>query len=147
LVDIVALDPGVTTGVAVYNNDVFRSFHIEPRKYPHPHEALYDMLCTMNPKTIVYEVFHHRQNMSGVVFTGVEYIGVIELVGQINCLEIVRITPSDGKGFWDDRKLRAIRVHNPGHIHANDAMRILLRHKMKDPLWMENILPILKETL
>jgi len=147
-VDVVALDPGVTTGIATYvhvkGEDEFRSFHIEPRKYQHPHEALYDVLCALNPKKIVYEVFHHRQNMSNVVFTGVEYIGVIELVGQLRCLDIVKITPSDGKGFWDDRKLKVIGAHNPGHVHANDAMRVLLRDKMKDQLWMESILPTLK---
>jgi hypothetical protein len=150
-VEIVALDPGVTTGVATYQfvngKDIFRSFHIEPRIYPHPHETLYDMLCALGEKTLIYEAFHFRQGMDGAVFTGVEYIGVIELVGQLNCLEVVKITPSDGKGFWDDKKLRAIGAHKPGHIHANDAMRVLLRHKMKDQLWMEKILPILKEKL
>lgn len=147
-VEVMALDPGVTTGVAAYEvvkgKEIFRSFHIEPRKYPHPHETLYDMICAIEPKKIVYETFHFRQGMDGAVFTGVEYIGVIELAAQLKCLEVVKITPSDGKGFWDDRKLRAIEVFNPGHVHANDAMRVLLRDKMKDQLWMDIILPTLK---
>ncbi len=144
MTEIAAFDPGVMTGIAAFDGKEFRSFQIEPRLYPHPHEALFDTLSGMQPETIIYEAFHFRQNMKGVVFTGVEYIGVIELFAQLNYIPVIVITPSDGKGFWDDRKLKAIGVHNPGHIHANDAMRLILRHKMKDGLWMGPILQQLK---
>lgn len=144
MMDIIALDPGVTTGIARLDSGEFKSFELRADKYPHPHEALYDVLSSMQPKTIIYEAFHFRQNMKGVEFKGIEYIGVIELYAQLNCLEVIKITPSDGKGFWDDRKLKAMGVHNPGHPHGNDAMRILFRHKMKDPVWMEEALEKLK---
>lgn len=145
MTEIVALDPGVTTGIATFDDNKFRSFHLEPRKYPHPHESLYDTLSALQPKKIIYEAFHFRQNMKGVVFTGVEYIGVIELYAQLHYIEVIIITPSDGKGFWDDKKLKVIGVHNPGHVHGNDAMRLILRYKMKDTLWMQSVLPKLKE--
>lgn len=147
-VDIVALDPGTTTGVATFEDRRYRSFHIRPDEYPHPHEALYDMLSNLQPKIVIYEQFHFRQGMTGVVFTGVEYIGVIELYCQLKYTDKVLITPSSGKGFWEDRKLKAIDVHNPGHVHGNDAMRLLLTYQMKnDEIFRENILRKLKDNL
>lgn len=145
MVDIVSLDPGTTTGITVYEDERFRSFQLRPDLYPHPHESLFDTLSSLRPKKVIYEAFHFRQNMKGVVFTGVEYIGIIELYAQLNCLEAIVITPSDGKGFWDDKKLKAIGVHNPGHPHANDSTRLMLRHLMKDKIFMDKMLPFLKD--
>lgn len=147
-IDIVALDPGTTTGLATKEDDLYRSFHIRPDEFPHPHEALYDLLCNLQPKKVIYEPFHFRQNMDGAVFTGIEYIGVIELFCQLKYVEAVTITPSYGKAFWDDKKLKAIGRHNKGHVHGNDAMRLLLSYLMKhDPIFKEGILPVLRDNL
>ena len=144
MADICALDPGTTTGFATKTSDEYRSFEVRADLYPHPHETLYDVLSALQPKTIIYEAFHFRQIMKGVVFTGVEYIGVIELYAQLNCLEVIKITPSDGKGFWDDKKLKVMGVYNIGHPHGNDAMRLLFRHRMKNKIWMEEATEKLK---
>ncbi len=147
-VDIVALDPGTTTGIATKENDQYKSFHIRPDQFPHPHEALYDMLSNLQPKLVIYEAFHFRQGMTGVVFTGLEYIGVIELFCQLKYINKELITPSYGQGFWDDRKLEAIGVRNKGHIHANDAMRLIMSYQMKhDPIFRDTTLQKLKENL
>lgn len=146
--DFVSLDPGTNTGIASLEGEEYRSFQVEPTRFPHPHEALFDILSELQPKTLIYEAFHHRQGQLGAVFDGVEYIGVIELYGQFKCIEIIKITPSTGKAFWDDKKLKALGLHKPGKPHANDALRLLLTHRMAvDPIWKDNILHVLKEKL
>lgn len=147
-VEIVALDPGTTTGIATYEAGKYQAWQIRPDQHLHPHEMLYDVLCALEPKKLAYEAFHFRQGMDGAVFTGVEYIGVIKLFTQLKYVEIVEITPSDGKGFWDNKKLVAIGVYQKGLPHGMDATRVLLRHQMKsDPSFMQTMLPILKENL
>jgi hypothetical protein len=147
-VEIVALDPGTTTGLATKTGDDYKSFHIRPDMFAHPHEALYDLLCNLQPKIVIYEPFHFRSNMDGAVFTGIEYIGVIELYCQLKYVEVITITPAYGQAFWDDRKLKAIGRHNKNHVHGNDAMRLLLSYLMKnDNDFRNKILQILKENL
>lgn len=147
-VEYMSLDPGVTTGVATYGDGKYQAWQMRPGNYSHPHEMLYDMMCNVLPKTVIYEAFHFRQGMDGAVFTGVEYIGIIELYSQLKYSELIKITPSDGKGFWDNKKLAAIGVYQKGLPHGMDAMRILLRHRMKaEPGFMNTVLPLLKENL
>lgn len=148
-VDYISLDPGATIGIASLASNVdYRSFQLEPNKFPHPHEMLFDVLSEFQPKAIIYEAFHHRQGQLGAVFVGVEYIGVIELYGQLKCIEIIKVTPSTGKAFWNDAKLKALGLYRPGKPHANDAMRILLYHRMAvDLIWRDEILLVLKDKL
>lgn len=149
MVDIVAFDPGTTTGIAHVTKDAFQSFELRPADYPHPHEILYDTISTLGPKKIVYESFQFRSGQLGAVYEGVEYIGVIELYGQTKCLEITKQTPGYGKsGFWDDRKLKVLGVHKPGKPHANDAMRHLLTFKSHiEPEFMKRVLEKFREQL
>jgi len=147
-VEIASLDPGTTTGISTFDGGDFRSFQIRPDQYPHPHESLFDVMSELKPKVVLYEAFHFRQDKTGAIFTGVEYIGVIELWAQLNYVEKVIISPSDGKGFWTNDKLKAINLYNQAHPHANDATRILLRHLMKtDKKWFDDVLKIFKEKL
>jgi len=147
-VDICALDPGVTTGLATATDDHYTSFELKAGDYPHPHEMLFDTLSNLEPKKIIYESFQFRQAQLGAVFKGVEYIGVIELYAQLKCIEVIIQSPSDGKAFWDDKKLRALGVYKPGKPHANDAIRHLLTYRGKqDPEFLDFALRILKEKL
>ena len=147
-IDIVALDPGTTTGVAIYGDEGYRALEIKPDTYPHAHESLYDLLCSLDPKIVVYEKFLFRQSQTGVVFRGVEYIGVIELYAQLHYKEVYKISPSDGKAFWDNKKIRALDLWVASSPHAMDATRILLTHRMRtEPQFKEDILQILKHKL
>jgi hypothetical protein len=82
------------------------------------------------------------------VFTGVEYIGVIELYAQQHNVSITKITPADGKGFWNDKKIKALGLWIPGCPHGMDALRLLLTYKMKWNLeWKLDTLGRLRERL
>lgn len=148
-VEIASLDPGITIGVATLESDgLLKAFQICPDDYPHPHELLFDLLSNLSPKKLVYESFLFRQGMEGAVYKGLEYIGVAELYAQLKCLKIIKISPSDGKGFWDNRKLNAIGAYQSRLPHGMDAMRVLLRYRMKSDVgFMPSVLPIFKENL
>lgn len=148
---IAAFDPGVTTGIAIYDNEAdqgtnrYRAFQVRPDLYPNPHDTLYEVINTINPDLIIYEPFHFRQGKTGAVFTGIEYIGILQLWQQRNKRQIKIITPSDGKGFWSDAKIRRLGLWHSAATHAMDAIRILLRHLMKDKEWLARKLPLLRD--
>lgn len=133
MVDIVALDPGLTIGITtVTNRYSYRHNQLTPANFPHPHETLFDLLSSLQPKKIIYERFDFRAAKNGVVLKGVEFIGVIELYAQLKCIECTAISPSTGKAFWNNDKLKALGVYRPGMPHANDATRLALTHQMAD---------------
>ena len=143
---IVALDPGVTTGVAVFTpTGIIMN---EWRYDTAPHARIYHALDILKPKLVISEAFHFRQDKTGAVFTGVEYIGVIKCFCQQNGVEHIEMTPGQGKGFWDNRKIKALGWWKPSAPHAIDAMRILLTHLMNtDEKWKSAVLAQLKEKL
>jgi len=149
---IVALDPGVTTGIATYQskligNDRFRAFEMDSKVFTEPHWALAQMLVAMHPTLILYEAFVFRQDKTGAVFTGVEFIGVIELVAQRYDREIKKVPTARG-GFWDNKKIKAVGLYIPGKPHAMDATRLLLTWLMKnDEEWRAQTLEKLKQVL
>lgn len=144
---IIALDPGVTTGVAI-NTELGDFLTTQWRFEVEPHLDIYEVLEILKPDLVLSEAFHFRQDKTGAVFTGVEYIGVIKYFCQRHNVQHIEITPGQGKGFWDNHKIKALGLWRPSAPHAMDAMRILLTHLMKtDSDWKEQTLAKLKETL
>ena len=147
--NIVALDPGLTIGICIFNElGEYEQRQLKPMEYPHPHETVFDVLSEIDPKVIIYERFDFRAAKNGVVLAGVEFIGVIELYAQIKCLGITKISPSDGKAFWTDNKLRMLDLYKRGMPHANDATRIMNTFRMKtDPVWKKQIIEELRQSI
>lgn len=146
---IAAFDPGATIGICIFNgSDKYEQRQLVPSEYPHPHETIYDVLSEIKPSVIVYERFDFRAAKNGAVLIGVEYIGVIELYAQMNCIEVTKISPSDGKAFWNDNKLRAAQIYQRGIPHAMDATRILNTYRMRtDEKFKADMLEILHQHL
>jgi len=131
---IVSLDPGKTTGVCTFNGGEYKTYHLKLFEYPRPHSILYEHLSELKPVAIVYEPFHFRAGQLGVVFTGVEYIGVIELWAQQRSVPIEKVTPGTGKGgFWKgNAKIKALGLWNTAaNPHGMDALRVMLSLQMK----------------
>ncbi len=147
--EIVALDPGLTIGIAgLVDGERYINNQLVPLEYPHPHEMVFDVLSELNPKKIIYERFDFRAAKNGAVLTGVEFIGVIEFFAQVKCIEVLKMSASDGKAFWNDNKLRMMSLYQRGRPHANDATRILLTHRMKtDPSWMRSTAAFLHDQI
>jgi hypothetical protein len=139
---ILAIDPGVTTGFATEDD----AYQIRFDEHDNPHRAFWFHLVEISPKLIIYEAFHWRQGQLNTVFKGVEYIGVINLWSQLNDCTTNVINPSDGKGFWDNKKLKDINQYVPGCPHGMDAKRLLLTWKMRNqPGFKSEILGRLKD--
>lgn len=150
---ILALDPGTTTGIAygVVDHEFhvqFNAFQVTPDEQSTPHLYLAELLRNLQPTKLLYEAFHFRQDKTGAVFTGVEYIGIIELVAQELDIPCIKVSPAQGKGFWHNNKIQALDLWKKGTPHGMDAMRILLSHIMMTiPIWRTEILLKLKEKL
>lgn len=146
---IVSLDPGATIGICILHKDgTYESRQLQPADYPHPHETVFDVLSEIKPDRILYERFDYRAAKNGVVLIGVEYIGVIEMYGQMKCVDTHKISASDGKAFWTDNKLRLLNIYRRGMPHANDATRIMNTYRMKnDKEWFNKIVEELREAL
>lgn len=136
---ILGLDPGGTTGWALYTADVIHDISGErptPEYYnekfdagqigpgPH-HRRLWSLLeaWTVTNTIIVCESFEYRRNAKdrsrdNIVLDSKEYIGVAKLYKEMfdhtaadrpGELQLVFQTAAIGKGFWTDEKLQAVR--------------------------------------
>ncbi|MCA1807654.1 MAG: hypothetical protein LC687_07395 [Actinobacteria bacterium] len=123
-VEILALDPGGTTGVAeLYDDDSIRAYNIVGEEL-----ELWWLLEYIMPNVIVYERFDYRPHQPNVDLTPVELIGIIKLYSKLHNIEAVPQQQLKGhRGFWTDDKLKALDLYKTGEQgHSNDATRQLL---------------------
>lgn len=134
---VLAIDPGVTTGLALTNvRDGEVDLNFKTRELgPHDHhQHLWNLLCHTPPHIIVCERFDYRvveskgTKMPGIRLESREYIGVCKLWCQITGMELVMQTPGQAKGLFTDAKLKALGLYQApsGRQHMNDATRHLL---------------------
>lgn len=131
---IMGLDPGGTTGVAIYDDEAFchwERYSLGPE--PHHTDLFYDL---QGETEIVYEdfIYQRREIDKGVSLSlvSVEYIGIIKLYEQDSPPELpvtlVKQSPSNGKNsnsFWDDDKLKQLGLWTNVE-HERDATRHIL---------------------
>lgn len=137
---ILAVDPGLATGLAVLESSVMR-FNSHEVKTP---KEFYDWIqwffeSPHHPTHIVCESYiitpetikKSRQNYS------LELIGVLKYLAWERELPFTLQTPIEGKSFGTDEKLKTIGWYRPSQGHANDAARHLLtycvQNKIIDP--------------
>lgn len=138
---IVALDPGGTTGWAMWQDqaggktatmwDHFFCGQIGPEEH---HEELYELLERFQTHdfTVISETFDFRQHdnfRTGVNLISREYIGVAKLFAlqrMHNSPPVVLQTPASAKTFVTDEKLKVMGLWVPGKQHARDALRHLI---------------------
>jgi len=120
----VSVDPGGTTGLAYMNSD-YKVFVAQIEERDH-NLILMETLDALEPDRVICEDFTFRQSKSKVNLDARNYIGVIELWCQTNDVPLHMQTPAQGKGFWNDDKLKKINLYSANKPHANDAVRHLL---------------------
>jgi hypothetical protein len=129
---ILGLDPGGTTGWALYENGDWKRGQLGPHEH---HEELWTMLHGIDPDTIVCESFEHRPHLPKAVLISRDYIGVVTLWAELNQRTLHMQTPAMGKKFWSDKKVKHLDLWIPGQQHAMDATRhvlMYLMHTLKD---------------
>lgn len=122
--NVVAFDPGVTTGYAGYYQGEVTHGQFAP------HET-WSVLRALMPQVIIIEKFVFRQQKTKVDYTPVEVIGRIRQWAEENNVPIAtEYTLSQVQHFFSDKRLRELGFWFVGEQHARDAARHLL-------YWME----------
>lgn len=127
---IVAFDPGVTTGVAVATvvdgEYRFESFQLdEVGLYEWVDAHCSDFEHFQVEKFIITQASAKKD----VVYDSLYLIGYLRYVAWRCQIPSVSYTkPADVMAAFSDTALKRAKMHNPGKVHANDAMRHLAYH-------------------
>lgn len=127
---IIALDPGETTGYAIYSSYKTKSGQVRSLVAteigPDPHHLqLYSLLDNAHPNVVVCEDFRYQRGPGGHNLTPVEYIGICKLWSTKNHVPL-ELQGRTYKVLWDDGKIKQLGLWRPGKPHAMDALRHLL---------------------
>lgn len=128
---ILAIDPGKTDGFAMCGPEPEHNAAFE---YSGNYDGFLEKLNVVYPDVIVYESFDHRQK-DKVEMISAEHIGLIKWFAERRNVPIFEQTPSYGKAFFDNDKLKKLGLYIPGKPHAMDARRHLLQFKVKHNLF------------
>ena len=134
----IALDPGVTTGIAGYIGGVINTGELKVT-----HKYLYEYLRRTSPSEIVYESFVY-QRRNKVELYPVEVIGVIKLYCQMYNVPLYVQSASQAKNFITDDKIKKMGLWVKGQVHGMDALRHLLYHLIitkRDERWLNALKP------
>jgi hypothetical protein len=131
VVKVVALDPGITTGLAIGNIMVdWGLMLIDTGQAKYNHKELYDGLVRQRPQHLVCERFEFRKkSREGLILYSRELIGIANLYSQQFGISLTMQQPSEALGgFWTDKQLKKDKLYKvTTGGHANDALRHLLQ--------------------
>lgn len=154
---VVALDPGGTTGWAMYEalrmpstattsfaagigvgheyyNEKWTAGHIQPEGKLHQDE-LYSFLATWftHEYTLVCESY---EKAPGIIRTALdptpEYIGVVKRFAEERNVEVIW-QGAQMQAFWTPSRLRQLGLWIPGQRHAMSARKHLLHYLVNSP--------------
>jgi hypothetical protein len=139
---VVGLDPGVTTGYAKYDltTGFWSQIHLGPMDH---HMWLYNMLYDDDPDVVVCERFNY-QRRDKVILTSVEYIGVAKYYCATRETPYVAQNAGDAKRLWPEEKIKALGLWIASMPHAMDATRHVLYYVtigMKDYRFVNALRP------
>lgn len=129
---ILALDPGVTTGFALYDQHDPMAGRAWQKACKH--SEYMDELNEVWPNIIICESFVHTHR-TGTDYTPVEFIGLTKWFCERRDIILIEQTPAYGKAFFDNDKLKKLGVYVGGMPHSMDALRHLYQFMMKHGLF------------
>lgn len=120
---VVAVDPGGTTGIAVWSPDLGLSL-----REIAPASNAVDWLADIarGPKvTFVVEryIITPATAKMSQQHDALEIIGALKFIARKYNHPLVMQTPAEAKKFSTDAKLKTVGWYQPGHGHARDASR------------------------
>lgn len=148
--NILAVDPGGTTGVAMYS---YHSKQWCTWQIPYKPIELYEFFTNWIadlPVMVICERFDYRPSgkydfggsraIPKVDLTPRNVIGILELACAYTDVEIVWQSPStingdDGKKtkdpsvFWTDEKVKKLGLYKANNVHAMDAVKHILHYR------------------
>jgi hypothetical protein len=139
---ILALDPGGTTGVCLYNpiRNTTEVEELGDGSSDH-HIELWNMLTETLAESyehkvklhIVCESFEFRRtemHRDYINYIPREYIGVAKLFCHLHRITLYMQKAAQAKGFFSDDKVKKLALWVPGRKHAMDATRHYLYHRV-----------------
>lgn len=122
MTDILALDPGVTTGWASFSDGPTPTYDAGEIVI----ERVWGLLNELGPHRVVIEMFDGPVRSKFFDPTPYKVIGIVEEWCRHLAVEAEFQKASAVKHFFTDDRLRARDMYRKGRPHANDAMRHLL---------------------
>ena len=122
---LVGVDPGRTTGIAGLYWDDSGSGMTWFAEECHINEGMKDLLdrCFYHdPEWVIVESFQYRRQRKADL-TAVEIIGAFKLYAGLFLFPGLSFQPPGTKTLFDNDKLKALEMYQPGHPHAMDALR------------------------
>ena len=141
--NVLAVDPGKTTGYWLFNADGESSI-TSPAKFAGGQLAQWDFIEWMErhlkdfaPLEIVCETFQVTQRslqQRGERLWSVEQIGILQYLCRKNGWSYTEQSPSDAKNFVSDEKLKRIGWYIKGMEHSRDAARHAVLYAVRQNL-------------
>lgn len=132
---MLAVDPGGTTGLALFEYDDESYNLIWTKQIANKLQGFldfhWDELEDIRLDQIVCESFDLREGVHGVDLSAVYIIGAIEALYPRGVYDLVMQKPSQ-KALCSDQRLHKMGLHQTGKPHASDSVRhgiIYLRNK------------------
>lgn len=132
---LLSLDPGGTTGLALFDYDDDDYELMWRKQVPNGLQGFlnwtWDEAHYLGIDEIVCESFSLREGLHGVDLSPCYVIGALEALWPTAVTPITYQAPSQ-KSLCSDDRLAKLQLHLPGKPHANDACRhgiIYLRNK------------------
>lgn len=128
---VISIDPGETTGYALAKKD-HDKLYLAYDQARMNHSDFWAFLRETNkhgPVHTVCEDFEFRQGKqkTGLSLYPVELIGVLRLwCNNEQWYPLWMQKAAQGKGYYDDNKLKSMRIYQKGLDHGRDAARHLL---------------------
>lgn len=131
----ISIDPGGTTGVAIYDNEGWTRIHLGPDQH---HRALWNCLENWAPDVVICEDFVYQERpLQRKAYGGIpkvelisrDYIGVVKLFCQKYDTEL-HMHPVPFKEFFlGHERLQKLGLYDPAFApHGMDATSHLLYH-------------------
>ncbi len=129
---VMGIDPGEDTGLATHTTGNFVK-DIFSWQDQYTHDQFLQQLNEYHPDIIVCESFDHRAK-DNANYAPVEYIGMVKWYVERRDTILVFQTPSFGKAYFDNEKLKKLGLYVPGKDHVDQmmAVRHLLQFYMKN---------------
>ena len=132
--DLLALDPGETTGVAVWHAEesIIYLFQLETGSIEKGFRLVEELIDIVQPHHLRaedYRVYGHmtEQHSFAHLHTA-QFIGSIRTVAAQKGIPLSVCLAMHAKTTWTDDKLKMCNLYNKGMKHARDAQRHLLRY-------------------
>lgn len=125
---VLALDPGETTGVAVFKGiKLGEVTQLNTVEMPKAAVALYNLIVLIKPQVVIVEDYRvYKWKTDQHAWAGLHtprLIGALEYILFVLNTPTIKQSAQVGKGFCTDERLKEWGFYTPAKRHAMDAVR------------------------